>query len=196
MTTVRVKHADPGATLGFATDPDEEGGFQIDVARVEDAAAHGFFVKHLHEEGLEDDSRPYVPPTNADGLRLDGPTFEEFVKAGYPATRYPPSGYAEKASKGWTAFLELKAKEEEAAPKVDADDLRLDGPTFEAWVENGNAPDAYPPEGYAELESEGYTTYLATLPSDEQPASGEPKKEEPNEGDKPKVLLKRRPTKR
>ena len=30
------------------------------------------------------------------GLRLDGPTLEEWVKAGYPAEKYPPPGYAAK----------------------------------------------------------------------------------------------------
>lgn len=35
-----------------------------------------------------------APPMNAEGLRLDGPTLAEFVKAGYPAENYPPHGYA------------------------------------------------------------------------------------------------------
>ena len=33
--------------------------------------------------------------TKAQGLRLDGPTLEEFVKAGYAPSLYPPKGYAE-----------------------------------------------------------------------------------------------------
>lgn len=37
---------------------------------------------------------PSAPPTDADGLRLDGPTLEEYVSAGYKVENYPPSGYA------------------------------------------------------------------------------------------------------
>lgn len=33
----------------------------------------------------------WAPPTE---LRLDGPTLDEWVKAGYPAANYPPPGYA------------------------------------------------------------------------------------------------------
>ncbi len=29
-----------------------------------------------------------------EALRLDGPTLEEYVAAGYPAEQYPPKGYA------------------------------------------------------------------------------------------------------
>lgn len=37
---------------------------------------------------------------DSEGLRTDGPTIEEWVKAGYPADNYPPRGYAEKPSQG------------------------------------------------------------------------------------------------
>jgi hypothetical protein len=43
-------------------------------------------------------SKPAEPPTNTEGLRLDGPTLEEYVKAGYKAENYPPKGYAAKPS--------------------------------------------------------------------------------------------------
>lgn len=33
-----------------------------------------------------------------------GPTFEEYVAAGYLAKNYPPTGYAAKASPGWDAY--------------------------------------------------------------------------------------------
>lgn len=36
------------------------------------------------------------PPTDAQGLRLDGPTLKEWTDRGYPATSYPPAGYASK----------------------------------------------------------------------------------------------------
>lgn len=37
-----------------------------------------------------------TPPTVKSELRSDGPTFQEFVTAGYMAEAYPPSGYASK----------------------------------------------------------------------------------------------------
>lgn len=38
--------------------------------------------------------KPDVAPTASAPLRLDGPTLDEYVKAGYLAENYPPSGYA------------------------------------------------------------------------------------------------------
>ncbi len=56
-----------------------------------------FRVVHTHEvvshENVLVDA---PPPRDAKGLRLDGPTLAEFVKAGYAATSYPPKGYADK----------------------------------------------------------------------------------------------------
>lgn len=37
-----------------------------------------------------------APPVDAAGLRTDGPTLAEYVKAGYAAVSYPPAGYAAK----------------------------------------------------------------------------------------------------
>jgi hypothetical protein len=34
------------------------------------------------------------PPTDENGLRLDGPTLEEYLAAGYSEEAYPPAGYA------------------------------------------------------------------------------------------------------
>lgn len=50
---------------------------------------------------LRDTAR--AAPT-AGGLRTDGPTFEDFTKAGYAPETYPPEGYAEKPSKGLAAY--------------------------------------------------------------------------------------------
>lgn len=36
------------------------------------------------------------PPRDKDGLRTDGPTLEEFRRAGYAASAYPPAGYSDK----------------------------------------------------------------------------------------------------
>lgn len=38
------------------------------------------------------------PITNADGLRMDGPTIAEFLAAGYAAENYPPQGYASRST--------------------------------------------------------------------------------------------------
>jgi len=39
------------------------------------------------------------PPLDAQGLRLDGPTMEEWLAAGYRRENYPPRGYAPKPSR-------------------------------------------------------------------------------------------------
>lgn len=38
----------------------------------------------------------YVPALDKDGNRLDGPTLDEWIKAGYKKNKYPPKGYAPK----------------------------------------------------------------------------------------------------
>lgn len=44
-------------------------------------------------------------------LKTDGPTVEEYVKAGYKASEYPPKGYASKSSKEEiSAAVALKIK--------------------------------------------------------------------------------------
>lgn len=53
----------------------------------------------LGPEWTNGDAAPAEPT-----LRQDGPTFEEFVNAGYQAEHYPPHGYAEKASPGLEAY--------------------------------------------------------------------------------------------
>jgi len=59
-----------------------------------------------------------VPPPlgeRADGtaiLRQDGPTFEQFVAAGYKPENYPPAGYEEKRSPGLEAYKAEKAERE------------------------------------------------------------------------------------
>jgi len=55
-----------------------------------------------------------TPALDENGLRLDGPTIEGFVAAGYKPENYPPSGYAEKQSPGLTEFK----KSQGAAPNA------------------------------------------------------------------------------
>lgn len=71
-------------------------------------------------------AKPPEPPRNAEGLRLDGPTLEMHVAAGYPADKYPPEGYASKPSPGLTVYLEERAKASTPAPVAEtakAEDL-------------------------------------------------------------------------
>jgi len=57
------------------------------------------------------DRPPGNIPYDDNGLRLDGPIFEEWVARGYRHEDYPPSGYAEKPSPGLSAYrAELAAK--------------------------------------------------------------------------------------
>lgn len=58
------------------------------------------------------------PALNEQGLKLGGPTLEEFMKRGYPADRYPPAGWAEVPSAGLTAYR--KELEEKAAAEAKA----------------------------------------------------------------------------
>ena len=48
-----------------------------------------------------------------DELRLDGPTLEEYVAAGYKPETYPPQGYGEKPSPGleaWRASVRVEGE--------------------------------------------------------------------------------------
>lgn len=66
-------------------------------AAVIDALCHG----GAELMALDLEAETIVPPpelVNESGLRTDGPTLEQFVAAGYPATAYPPQGYAVRES--------------------------------------------------------------------------------------------------
>jgi hypothetical protein len=51
-------------------------------------------AKRLIGRDLAEEAKASKPPRNEKGLRTDGPTLEEYVKAGYKAETYPPKGYA------------------------------------------------------------------------------------------------------
>lgn len=53
-------------------------------------------------------------------LRQDGPTIEEYVRAGYPAKNYPPAGWAEKDSPGLAAFRAYQADPHDAKKHAEA----------------------------------------------------------------------------
>lgn len=57
-------------------------------------------------------------PASTDELKQDGPTVEEYVKAGYLATNYPPAGYASKSSDDEISAA-IASQEADAAGKRD-----------------------------------------------------------------------------
>lgn len=59
------------------------------------------------------DAAPAPESHQAPALRDDGPTVEEFVKAGYPADKYPPAGYASKSTEAEVAAA-IKAQKDAA----------------------------------------------------------------------------------
>lgn len=69
------------------------------------------------------DPSPTIP-RDARGRRLDGPTLEEFMTKGYPASAYPPSWYAPRNS---PAFRHLE--EQQAAARLEFERVRA-----EAWA--------------------------------------------------------------
>ena len=57
---------------------------------------------------LESNPEPTAESQGGD-LKTDGPTFEEFVAAGYKPEHYPPAGYAPKDSQGLDDYLQAKS---------------------------------------------------------------------------------------
>lgn len=85
---------------------------------IEAALASGWRLRRVNPGEAEAEE-----PGSDGKLRQDGPTLEEYVKAGYPAdTTYPPSGYAEKPSDGLTALRAQAAEAPAAEAPQDAPD--------------------------------------------------------------------------
>ena len=59
-------------------------------------------------------------PAATDELKQDGPTVEEYVKAGYLAKNYPPAGYASKSSEDEIAAA-VASQEQDNGAHQDAD---------------------------------------------------------------------------
>jgi hypothetical protein len=91
-------------------DPDKAGDYLLVAKDDFDGAKHQLYEGALPEPALEATApgeTGLVDP--ADRVQADGPTFEEFVEAGYPAAEYPPVGYAEKASPGLQQYRERQS---------------------------------------------------------------------------------------
>ena len=61
-------------------------------------------------------------------------------------------------------IIDVKFSETPApAPQLNADGLKLGGPTLEAFIQAGYTADRYPPAGYAEVPSAGLTAHRKKL---------------------------------
>lgn len=68
-------------------------------------------------------SSGYSRPDPQESRRADGPTIEEYVKAGYLAHNYPPRGYAERPSPALDAYRLWRDNPHDAALHQHAADL-------------------------------------------------------------------------
>lgn len=80
-----------------------------------------------------DQYKLYDPNTavDPDALRDDGPTIAEFIASGYPASKYPPHGYASKSTveEIAAAVADETAKAAAEAARIEAERLANDGKT-------------------------------------------------------------------
>lgn len=100
---------------------------------------------------------PHEIPRNAEGLRLDGPTFELWTSRGYPAAGYPPEGYAELPSEGLTAYraeLARVAEEQARAAAEAAQTVTQDGPVDDEQATLARVEAAVDVDALAALEDE------------------------------------------
>lgn len=72
----------------------------------------------------------YLEPHKVPGLRLDGPTIAEFVEAGYPASNYPPEGYASRSSQ---EEIDAAVKAQKDA-ESETDPLKMTVPNMKEWL--------------------------------------------------------------
>ncbi len=70
---------------------------------------------HLSASGEPQPDGGVIIEKDKDGLRLDGPTFEEWTASGYPPEKYPPADYASKPSPGLDAWKAEEAARQERA---------------------------------------------------------------------------------
>jgi hypothetical protein len=69
----------------------------------------------------------------SDELRKDGPTAAEFVAAGYPASNYPPFGYASRSSEEEIAAA-VAAQAGPGSGSAETDPLKMTVPDLKAWL--------------------------------------------------------------
>lgn len=90
------QHPQPRRALLLAVNAEQE---RDNGRYVLESNLHALPVCTLNEVEIvaqsEQHEKAFKPPTDASGLRLDGPTVEEFLLAGYKLADYPPTGFAE-----------------------------------------------------------------------------------------------------
>lgn len=101
------------------------------------------------------DSRQNPTPRRGNARRAptDGPKQPDPTRDAEAAARVPkPDAPLTQHMKG-TGYSGDEGVVEDlpAAPRTTPDGLRLDGPGFDKWVEDGNDPNEYPPPSYADL---------------------------------------------
>lgn len=83
---------------GYRFERDHYGRF---VSEVHNLVHRACLLSVVHYRAVPDtptDEEAALGLGEADGLRLDGPTVEEYIAAGYQALNYPPNGYASRST--------------------------------------------------------------------------------------------------
>lgn len=75
LTHVRMKHADPTASITAAGEPDATGGFMVPMDMLDGALAGGFFIAHTDEPEADPEADPAAEPAaaTASGKTTDEP---------------------------------------------------------------------------------------------------------------------------
>lgn len=116
-----------------------------DVLEMNDASARRWVRRGVAVYWTDD--KQHVDP---DGLRLDGPTVDEYVKAGYVARNYPPRGYASRSTEEEIAAAIAAQVEKIADLPIALDPVLMPEPANEI----GNS-DEKPAEAVADVEENG-----------------------------------------
>lgn len=117
MPTILVKKPFP-----FAVDGNHVVQIETGEQEVSDRCAL-VAVEHLNVAA-------YLEAQESTGPRLDGPTIAEWIEAGYPATSYPPEGYASRSSQ---EEIDQAIKQQKDA-EVESDPLKMTVPELKEWL--------------------------------------------------------------
>lgn len=74
-------------------------------------------VKMFRGEQLADVHPNEVHDYECGGWQVYGPTFEEWIEAGYQPQHYPPAGYPAKLTTGFAAYQEAQKQPAPPAPQ-------------------------------------------------------------------------------
>jgi hypothetical protein len=99
----------PGFARLYVDEPDPAGAAKAEPNHFPEGAHATEPVQARQSQVLGYTRTAGQPAALVQNLRQDGPTLEEWMKAGYEPQHYPPVGYAEKPSEGLDAFKQLQA---------------------------------------------------------------------------------------